>query len=455
MLFRSGDYYGLYSLGTDASNPIENGEYVISIKDKIMPNVVDDVTVVWGSGFVAEDVSSNSILASNGAPYTYLGIEADSINEYSFISQGNGKYYIQHKETGKYLYIYSGWLRTYDSPQALTVTPNADGSIVISYASFSGTYYVSLKTSNGATYISCSATNNEDCKIWLYSKNVPVSGGEGGDTGGSNDQLELYNALHAGIAEDYSTFTRESFEELLRKLENGVAVFSDYTSSSADYRAATEAIYAAIDTLEIDIKKIDGTLFKYGYSNANGTPDYSNGGKLMNDIAVKQMKNAILADMNLVNQIKEIIGYDNPDMGWTGNQADEVLDGVAEAYARIYTLQFTGTAYNGAENNAASNYEMLQDCTWIPVSLWNLWTKDNTHGANDPGTIHDGASVQGLPGSTLNKGVVTSHSAFSDALSYANDGPSAEHDITKYSYGFNTSSGWKTVTLEYLSGISV
>lgn len=450
-----GDYYGLYTLGTDASNPIENGEYVISIKDKIMPNVVEDVTVVWGSGFVAEDVTSNSVLASNGAPYTYLGIAADSVNEYSFISQGNGKYYIQHKETGKYLYIYSGWLRTYDSPQALTITPNADGSIVISYASFSGTYYVSLKTSNGATYISCSATNNEDCKIWLYSENVPVSGGESGSTGGSNDQLELYNALHAGIAEDYTTFTRESFEELLRKLEDGVAVFSDYNSSSADYKAASEAIYAAIDGLETDIKKIDGTLFKYGYSNANGTPDYSNGGKLMNDIAVKQMKNAILADINLVNQIKEIIGYDNPDMGWTGNQADEVLDGVAEAYARIYTLQFTGTAYNGAENNAASNYEMLQDCTWIPVSLWNLWTKDNTHGANDPGTIHDGASVQGLAGSTLNKGVITSHSAFSDALSYANDGPNAEHDITKYSYGFNTSSGWKTVTLEYLSGISV
>ena len=76
----------------------------------------------------------------------------------------------------------------------------------------------------------------------------------------------------------------------------------------------------------MDIKKIDGTLFKYGYNNSTGTADYSSGGILMNDIAVRQMKTAIYADENILNQIKDIIGYNDPSFGWTGTKADEALE---------------------------------------------------------------------------------------------------------------------------------
>ncbi len=462
-----GDYYGLYTPGSDANMPIEDGDYLIAIDDVIMPELIMNDTVVWGSGFEKESISADSIAAPAGAPYKYEGIKASEANEYSFISQGNGNYYIRHKQTGYYLYIINGTLWAYEtSPQSFSVTVNDDGSLSIAYASmWSGTTYIGFNPNNTG-YISAVTTFSDTCKIRLYSDEVPVSGGGSGESGGnessggSNEKLALYNALYDGIEEDYSIYTRASFENLLRKLEDGVAVFSDENSSSADYVAATEAIYAAIAALEMDIKKIDGTLFKYGYSNINGSQDYSSGGVLMNDVALRQMKTAILADVNLVNQIKEIIGYDDSSFGWTGNRADEVLEEVAEAYAMLYTLQFTGKSYASSPNyNAGSNYPQLEAHTAPPVTLWNLWTKDNTHGANDPiingSPLHDGASVQGLAGATLEKGVITSHAAYTAPLSYANDGPSAEHDITNYTYGFDTGSGWKTVTLEYLSGISV
>ena len=107
-------------------------------------------------------------------------------------------------------------------------------------------------------------------------------------------------------------------------------------------------------------------------------------------------------------------------------------------------MQFTGVPYNGSgTSNAASNYADVTSCTWPTVSLWNLWTKDNTHGENDPvinnSPLHDGASIMGLAGATLEKGVITSHAAYDDIkLSYANDGPNDSHDIEYYTYGFAT-----------------
>ena len=462
----TGDYYGLYTLNSDVNLPVEDGEYVISIDNLIMPEFIPYDTVVWDYGAVGEIISDDSLAAPSGSPYKYLGIKASEANEYSFISQGDGKYYIRHNQSGYYLYITSGTLWGYtDYPLAFTVTPNNDGSISISYATmYTGTRYIGIESPNNTNFDALSE-NGDNCKIWLYSDKVPVSGGgDNGDSGdngntgnvGSNEKLALYYALHSGIEEDYSIYTKDSFEELLTALEDGVDVFKAANSENADYEAATQAIYAAIEALKMDIKKINGTLFKYGYSNVNGTADYSSGGILMNDIAVRQMKNAILADDNLVRQIKDIIGYDDTSMGWTGNRADEILDAAAEAYAKIYTLQFTGVPYNGSSvQNAASNYQQIEALTTPPVSLWNLWTKNNTHGANDPGTIHDGASVQGLAGATLDDGVITSHSAYTIPLSYANDGPNAEHDITYYNYSFDAGSAWYTVQLDYLEGISV
>ena len=434
-----------YSIYTVNSNEIANGEYVINSKSNanINRDFVLSGSVFDGWAVAGSDSIYDGVAATNSA-YTYESFNTDNNNVFEFIPKGGNEYYIKNKATGEYLYVDNYMLLVGPTEQSFTITSNGDGSVTISSMAMGFPLYICREWE----YFYLVGETSEYTKMWLYSKQQVAS----------SEKLDLYNALHAGISEDYSTFTRESFEELLRKLEDGVAVFSDYNSSSADYKAASEAIYAAIDGLETDIKKIDGTLFKYGYSNANGTPDYSSGGILMNNISIEKMKQAILADNNLVNQIKEVMGYNR--YNWADGYADAVLEGVAEAYARIYTLQFTGVPYNGSsDRNAVSNYPALEYCTWPTLSLWNVWTKDNTHGATDPvlnnEPVHDGASVQGLAGSTLEKGVIASHAAYNGPLSYANDGPDDMYDVTNYTYSFDTGTSYETVTLDYLSGISV
>lgn len=431
------------------------GEYVLNMKDVVMAG---DEFESWA---IAIDKSLTDVYwAETGSPYYYQQFNTSDDNIYKFIPQEDGGYYIQNKNSGDYLNE-SGWcLVLRPEPRTFYINVNDNGSIQMYTKINQTSLYVFREWEYFGLVDDLSTGYNTS--IWLYSPEYPENEGGSGNTGTGTvgaEKLDLYNALIAGVSEDYSVYTRESFEELLRKLEDGVAVFSAESSSTTDYVAATQAIYAAIDALEMDIKKIDGTLFKYGYSNENGTADYSAGGILMNNISIEQMKNAILADNNLVKQIKEIIGYDR--YTWTDGYAEEAIEGVAEAYARIYTLQFTGVPYNGSgDRNAASNYPSLEYCTWPTVSLWNMWTKDNTHGATDPvlnnEPVHDGASVQGLAGGTLNKGVITSHAAYSDPLSYANDGPGDDiYDVTNYTYGFSTGTSYETVTLDYLSGISV
>ena len=435
-----------YSIYTVNSNGIAGGEFVINSKknanmnkDFVLSGQIFDGWAVAGS-----DSIYDGVIASDSA-YTYENFNTDDINVFKFIHQSGDKYYIQNKETGKYLYVNNYMLLPDgNTPQEFTITPNGDGSVTICSNAMGGSLYVCRDWE----YFYLIDKTAENTKMWLYTKQQFVS----------SEKLGLYNALKDSINEDTARYTRKSFEALLDAIEEGVRVFNYADSTTAEYVTATQAIYAAIDALEMDIKKIDGTLFKYGYSNVNGTPDYSAGGILMNNISIEKMKQAILADNNLVNQIKEVMGYDR--YNWADGYADAVLEGVAEAYARIYTLQFTGVPYNGSsDRNAVSNHPALEYCTWPTLSLWNVWTKDNTHGANDPvlnnEPVYDGASVQGLAGSTLEKGVISSHTAYDQPLSYANDGPGDMYDVTSYTYSFSTGTSYETVTLDYLSGISV
>ena len=434
---------------------VPNGEYVLNIKDVVM---ADEMYSTWA---VAIDKSLTDVYwTATGTPYyEYFNTSADNI--YEFIHQGNNEYYIRNKKTGQYL-SESGWCLVLSSePRTFYINVNDNGSIQM-YTIVNNNIPIYVFREWDYFGLEADLSKGFNTTIWLYSPEYPENEGGSGNTGAgtvSAEQKALYDILHEGINQDVTKYTKASFETLIESLKNGLNVYNDENSSTSDYVAATKAIRDAIDALEMDVKKIDGTLFKYGYSNINGTQDYSSGGMLINKVTIEQMKNAILTDSNLVNQIKDIIGYDTHT--WNEGQADQVLEGVAEAYARIYSLQFTGVPYNGSsDRNAASNYSPLEYCTWPTVSLWNMWTKDNTHGATDPvlggEPVHDGASVQGLASSTLNHGIISSHSAYDDPLSYANDGPGeSNYDVSYYTYSFNTSNSYETVTLEYLSGISV
>ena len=452
---------------TNSNDCVINGNYVVFHRygnDMVLSNSVMDGWCINGDANVYDQVNSPA-----GSAYPYSKISTSDTNVFKFTHISGNKYTIQNTTTGDYVKI--GYYTNILSPQysEVYIKANYDGSILIYSPATSAEYgttsdfYITRKENAGNFYAEdkqwIGNFNSEYVKLWLYSPKQ-VSGGESGGTVGSNKK-DLYDAILEGIEYDYSAYLKSSYEALLDALESGLAVYRNPNATDAEITAAAEAIRSAINNLKLDIKKIDGTLFKYGYNNTTGTADYSYGGSLINAVAVKQMKTAILADSNLVNQIKDIIGYNDPSMGWTGNKADEVLNEAAELYARIYTLMFTGKPTNDSNvSYAPSNPEFLNTSTNVPLTLWNVWTKDNTHGANDPDDwqnqpIHDGASVQGLASATLNKNLVTSHAAYTDALPYANDGPDTMYDIESYKYYFETGSIGRTVTLEPLSGISV
>ncbi len=462
------DAFVRYSATTDTAAPVADGRYVICNINTNGTNTVSSIKLVGGSAAQSDStygLGTEDIAEVISDDYGVIS-SASAENIYTFTSRGNGRYYIQNHE-GKYISINSrNNVTLVDTPVELCVARvNNDGDIAIYNPS--NMMFLDFFISNVKFFSAWEGSLSdvsENRRFRLYSASAGDNTGSGGNTSGgvtggtdSYEKLELYNALHTGISEDYTIYTRESFENLLRCLEDGVQIFLDESADSSDYAAATATINAAIAALKIDIKKINGTLFKYGYDNTTGTADYSDGGILMNTIAVKQMKEAILADANLVNQIKQVIAYDDTAF-WGEGGADEALDKVAEAYAKIYTLQFTGTPYNGSSvTNQANKTEDMsyQGATDVPLSLWNLWTKDGTHGEKDPEGLHDGASVQGLASATLEKDVIVSHSAYNNALPYSNNGPDNSHDIDKYSYSFTVGQTWRSFTLEPLEGISV
>ncbi len=436
---------------------IANGEYAIFNQDVIM------TTGMFEGWCINASADIQNKITSVGTQYPYSEFYTSNVNFLEFTHIGNNEYYIKNTTTGLYVTIgeyYNGYS---EEPTAIAVEVGPNGSILLRANGF----YLIHKTGEDHFYaedpqwMPSDIHSYDAARLWLYAKSNKVSAAK----------LNLYNALLEGIAEDYHVFTRESFETLLRLLENGVGVYSDPKSKDADYVAAAQAIKDAIAALEMDIKQIDGTLFKYGYDNTGDTPDYSAGGTLMNDITVRTMKNAILADSNLVRQIKDIIGYDTRN--WEPGYADKALDEVAEIYAEIYSLQFTGVPYakyegnqNAAVNDPYPQYFYKDNPL---LTLWNIYTKDHTHGAEDPvpdydgvpHEVHNGASVQGLAGATLENGVVTSHAAYSMPLPYGNDGHdyadgSEQTDLEHYRYGLTTNgSDWWDIKLEYLEGISV
>ncbi len=462
---------------TNSNDCVISGDYVVFHRygnDTVLSTGLFEGWCINGDTDVRDKVSSPA-----GSAYPYSKISTSDTNVFKFTHISGNKYTIQNVSTGEYVKIgyYTNVLSANYSE--VYIKANYDGSILIyspgtsPYDGTTSDFYLTRKENNDYFYaedkIYIGNFNSEYVKMWLYSPKVQEPEG-GDDNTGSAARKSLHEALLAGTELDLSDYTRASGEALLALLEEGVALYQDANATDAELKAAADAIWAAIEALSLDIKKINGTLFKYGYNNSTGTPNYDDGGALINDISVSRMKTAILANPDLVRQIKDVIGYDDPNMGWTGDQANVILDKAAELYARVYTLMFTGVPHKGissSPNTAPGIADPLYDGIKIPLTLWNVWTKDGTHGENDPHEnpndpnstpIYDGASVQGLASATLDNGVITSHSAYSQPLSYANDGPSdvgVNYDIEEYTYAFSTGSKWVTVDFEYLSGISV
>lgn len=433
--------------GTGEGQYIENGTYIIynpspayySNQPAAMTNVSKN------TGYL----NSDSTATLDG---TVLTSSAD--NEYTFTYVSDSKYYIQDS-TGKYLNIGSSdsTLSLSDTPQALNIYVHSNKRISI----YSGVQFVDMyssKTSEGRPFSTWQTTvtnagNNN--KFNLYKKS--------NSTGSASDgKTALYDALKAGAQYNPVSYSFSSAKKFVEAMENGLKIYNNAGSSEAELTAAANAITAAIDALGIEIRKLPATIYKYGYSNANSSRDYSSGGREMNLLAYKKMKERILANDEIMSQIKKNIGYDNTDMGWDDGYADAALEQAVNVYSQLYCIAFTSFPVNGGTQITScvrADENTTLDGNKFFSTMWNIWDKSGTMGLND-NNRDEGASVMGLFSSTLSAdGVPEFHSEYRNELPYINtsDSNGIRENLT---ITFNTSSSaTRTVSLSPLSGISL
>lgn len=409
--------------------PVEDGGYVIYNLSYILSNETKTNGSNTGVVRVAETPVSNVITTESAYEYTFINVDG-TVN----------KYYIQNSE-GKYLSMGSGngTVTFSDSPVELTVYGRDDGTIFV----YNGSYFLdNFQDANDMFSCWQSTTSaTETNRIFRLYRNE--SGASSGVT--SDAKKALYAALAEGVARAPGVYSTESYQTLFDALEAGYALYNNAAATDAELTAATDAINNAITGLSIEYKYIPSTIYKYGYNPSADSP-YSVGGEAYNVQTIASLKTMILADDNLVAQIKETIGYDTRT-DWGEGMADAALDDAVDAYAEIYSLLFTSYPVTGET-------EFRNDT--INKTAWNRWTKENTQGADE--NKNEGASVQGLFSALLVDGLPEDHADYT-SLPYANIVPSNSnhdssdgYDLEIYTADSSTS---ETVNLPALEGMSV
>lgn len=433
--------------GTGSGQYIEDGTYIIYCPRPVYPVDSNQPAAMTNTSSASGKLSSDTSVSLSGTILT-----SSSDNEYTFTHVSGATYYIQDKD-GNYLNIGSSdsSLSLSSTPQALSIYVHSDKTISIYYGSqfidmFSGETYYGRPFSTWSSSITGVNNNN---KFNLYKQESSSSASEG--------IKALYNALKSGANYDPVDYSYDSAKTFVDAMEKGLDVYNDENATEEERIAAANAILAAIDGLGVEIRKLPATIYKYGYSNANSTQDYSSGGIGMNQLAYEEMKAKIVANSEIMDQIKTIIGYS--DSTWDTGYADTALENIVNVYAQLYAIAFAGRPVCAGTNmtmtQTASGTISLDGSSYYPT-MWNIWEKAGTAGSTDNGS-NEGASIMGLFSSTLSAdGLPESHAKYESALPYINVSDLSNGITSNLTATISTSSSdTKTVTLTPLSGLSV
>lgn len=438
-----------------ASSPVENGSYVIyndAQSTKMLISAVktvskSDATEIGLDGYTGYTLSGNQITVP------------DNSCEWKFTLNSDGTYYITNPD-GKYLTI------------------NASNKVTLSNTPATGSK-ITVYCTNGkfVLYNNNNMLDNFSHDPVKFSAWAPGSLSDANDnekhtlyrlvSSGSSDasQAELYGAIKKATSGSCEPggYTDVSYAAFLEALENAVNVYS--SSNESQYLSAASALNQAIDSLELNIRKFDSTIYKYGYgvntaldtdakqySSLGGVyPSY--GGHDFNVQSVSKMKKQLLNDEDIVGQMTSIL----TGAGITASTAN--LSTIAEYYAKLYTLQFHGTGVYNAPQAGDVEYNTEFD------TGWNFWTKRYTEGTGvdaDGNELaygtEDGASVLGLFSTQLdenNHPVAHEKYDLENGLSYLS--PSSHNDSWGLGLQSNktVSIGGRNVTLVPLNNISV
>ena len=239
---------------------IADGNYVIYNQGYTMTDTATSTTnwegtAVAGIAREAATVSGTTLTPSDG-----------TATELTFTYAGSSNTYYIRNGAGQYLNITSGTnnnLRFSSRQQALTVTTNSDGTILVGSGTTYIDHFAGETTPVFSTYNSNSASTDPNKKLTLY---APVGGID-------PDKLALYNALKSAIQIQPDKYTEASYNNFLNAIADGVEVYNNESSNSADYAAATQALEKAKDALAYnpDAKQelkdaIDGITVETGVS---------------------------------------------------------------------------------------------------------------------------------------------------------------------------------------------
>ena len=417
--------------GSNAQYPVEDGTYVI---------YNDDTRYPGNSGILTNTKDSIGIPIEITTPVNNV-ITTDPVNAYTFtrVDGTTDEYYIRNSE-GKYLSFGSsgGSIAFTDSAATLKVYARSDGTInIYNDAGQFLDHYYSSSQNHYNTWSSTTSATDVNRIFGLYRNE---SGGVTVPAGKEN----LYNALYEGIQNAPGTYSAATYNTLFAALKDGYAVFEDSSASTDDISAATLRITNAIAALEVEMKYIPSTLWKYGYYPQNTSSPYANGGAAFNELTYASMEEIIRADDSLMSQIKDAIGYDTRT--WASDtEKTTALNTAVTQYAKIYSISFTG---NGVANEAqAENFAKTS---------WNVWCKTGTQGAGE--ASEEGASVQGIFSALRVDGQPVDHADYS-VLPYGNAIDNANranfNTINGLSVSLTINGTATSVTLPALEGISV
>ncbi len=412
----------------DLSVGIDDGEYAIY-------NNANSLSLV-----MSDEISSNRAAGVKGtAKNSILSMAKD---HYFIIEKAEGKngnkFYIK-TATGKYINMGSAnaSLSLSDVPQPITAYVVGDGRVCF-YSD--DNQFLDLFVNENAFSCWSGTTSNisDNRKMYLYRKPS--------DSAGVDTYTEaLYLAIKKGLNYAPGSYEKKSYEELFNALDSGTDIYKNSSSTAAEKIAATKRIEDAIAGLQNFIKKFPARLIKYGYNPSSDKP-YNGGSLEYNEQTYSQMRAAILANENLVNQIKDVIDYDgSKGTVWGSGYKDGALNSAIARYAMIYSLAFRDSTVTGG--TAAKNFEM---------AAWNHWQKNNTQGASE--RQDEGVSLQGIYSKYLGAaGVPVSHTAYDidGGLTYLS-GHAKTGLLSNIVLNVKTdSSASKSITLTPLNNISI
>lgn len=374
--------------------PVADGKYIITQKNGDTSQTSNTSTEIMDTTRVPQ---SGAFAEVPGVAISNNKITTNTVYELNFsLVGGTNNYYYISTNDGQYITMTTSdtSLALTSNPTPLVVEGSASGNVYISHPSKSNEYIDHYDSQNIFGNWGGDKNQNNCLRLFRYERMLT----------NNSVQQNLYVKLHEAIAIDQGNYSDESYHNLLLAIKNGIDSYNNDTTD-AQWQAAIDAIDAAINALEIAKALFPATIYKYGYTPDN---DYSSGGLDFNNLAYEDMENIIRSTPGLMQQITDIALAAGSSQSFSSTSEQEAAtELIIDAYAKIYTLAFSGEAVKGS-TEVNQHYQ----------TFWNIWQKAGTMAQGE--AKNEGASVQGIFSTTLDgNGLPVSHNNYS-VLPYIN-----------------------------------